>query len=113
MMAHITAWDTSHDWVLHCYWHDPTRVYISFKHCPPSVSELAALRRCVLQIRDMPPRAVRASIADSGKLALGVLPTLEARQLVESAKAEGLDVMVEMRLSLAMCLMTAPQAPPG
>src|SRR5260370_28047841 len=89
----MVAWDHLHDWVLQRFWHDLTRVAILFRQRPPSVADLLAVRRCLPQFRDKPPAVIRALVPDSGVLALGVLPTPEARRVVETAKGEGLDVI--------------------
>jgi hypothetical protein len=43
----------------------------------------------------MAPATVRAQIGNSGVLALGVLPTPEARRLIETTQGEGLEVIAE------------------
>ena len=91
----MRPWDRSHDWILQRFWNDQLRVCIRLRHQPPSVAELAALRRCLPQLRDTAPAAVRAMIGNSGILALGVLPTPEARQLIDRAQSEGLEVIGE------------------
>ena len=91
----MLTWDRSHDYVLHRFWNDLTRVTIRFRNSPASVPELAALRRCVPQFRDMAPMSVRKTIGDSQELQLGELPTREARRLIEAAQAEGLEVIAE------------------
>jgi hypothetical protein len=91
----MLAWDHSHDWVLQRFWNDLTRVTIRFPQGTPSVVELAALRRCLPQFRNMSPAALRAMIGDSGMLALGVLPTPEAQRLIEKAPSEQLEVIAE------------------
>src|SRR5260370_14159124 len=91
----MVAWDHLQDWVLQRFWPDRTRVAILFRQRPPSVADLLAVRRCLPQFRDKPPAVIRALVPDSGVLALGVLPTPEARRLIEAAKGEGLDVVAE------------------
>jgi hypothetical protein len=91
----MLTWDCSHDYVLHRFWHDLTRVTIRFKVSPPSVQELASIRRCLPEFRNMAPAAARERIGDSRELSLGVLPTQEARRVLEWAQAEGLEVIGE------------------
>lgn len=91
----MLTWDRTHDWVLERYWRDLTRVTIQFRRRPPSVIELAALRRCLPQYRHMAPAELRAVTADSDALPLGVMPTPEARQLIAAAEAQGLQVLAE------------------
>jgi hypothetical protein len=91
----MLTWDRSHDWVLQRFWNDLTRVCIRFRQGPPSVAELVALRRCLPQFRHMAPATVRAQIGNSGVLTLGVLPTPEARRLIETAQGEGLEIVAE------------------
>jgi hypothetical protein len=88
-------WDRSHDWVLHRHWHDLTRVIVRFRRWPPTVAELAALRRCLPHFRDMPPTAVRATIPSSGVLELGIVPTPNARRWIEALQAEGVEVVAK------------------
>jgi len=91
----MLAWDRSHDWILHRSWHDLTRVAVDFRQASPSVAQLVALRRCLPQCRDAAPAALRAKIANSGTYSLGVLPSPEARQLIESLQKQGLEVVAE------------------
>jgi hypothetical protein len=91
----MLTWDRSHDYVLHRFWNDLTRVTIRFQASPPSVQELAAIRRCLPEFRNMAPAVVRGRMGDSPELSLGVLPTPEARRLIEWAQAEGLEVIGE------------------
>ncbi len=91
----MLTWDHSHDYVLCRFWNDLTRVTIRFQVSPPSVQELAAIRRSLPEFRNMAPAAVRGRIGDSQQLSLGVLPTPEARRVIESAQAEGLEVIAE------------------
>jgi hypothetical protein len=88
-------WDRSHDYVLHRFWNDLTRVTIRFQDAPPSVHELAALRRCLPQFREVAPAALRGQIGESRDLSLGVMPTPEARSVIEAAQAQGLEVVAE------------------
>jgi hypothetical protein len=88
-------WDRSHDWVLHRFWNDLTRITIHFRQAPPTAAELAALRRCLPRFRDTAPSAVRAALTPAGVLPLGEMPTREARRLIEVAQAQGLDVVAE------------------
>ena len=38
----MLTWDRSHDYALHRFWNDLTRVTIRFRNAPPSVGELVA-----------------------------------------------------------------------
>lgn len=89
----MVAWDRSHDWVLQRFWRDLTRVAIQFRRVPPTVTELAAVRRCLPQFRDIAPAAAQAAIGDDGVLPVGELPSCEVRQLIEAAQGQGLDVV--------------------
>ena len=91
----MLTWDRSHEYVLHRFWNDLMRITIRFQASPPSVQELAAIRRCLPEFRYMAPAAVRGRIGGSPELSLGVLPTPEARRVIESAQAEGLEVIGE------------------
>jgi hypothetical protein len=91
----VLAWDRSHDWVLERFWHDRTRVSILFRQGKPSVAELAAVRRCLPQLRDMAPASLRDLIGDSGELRLGEMWTPDARRLIEAAQRQGLEVSAE------------------
>ncbi len=91
----MLTWDRSHDYVLQRFWNDVTRVTIRFCDAPPSVQELAALRRCVPQFREVGPAALRNQIGDSRQLSLGQMPTPEARRVIEAAQAQGLEVIAE------------------
>src|SRR5690349_13999066 len=91
----MLSWDRTHDWVLERFWHDLTRVTIQFRQAPPSVAELVAVRRCLPQFRHMAPAAVRAMIGETRVLPLGVLTSPEARELIQTAEAEGLTVLAE------------------
>jgi hypothetical protein len=89
----MLSWDRSHDYVLHRFWNDLTRVTIRFGAAPPSAQEIVALRRCLPQFRNIAPAALRDQIGDSQQLSLGELP--EARRLIEAAEAQGLAVVAE------------------
>ena len=91
----MVAWDRSHDWVLHRFWNDLTRVTIRFGNGKPSLAELAGVRRSLPQFRDMAPSVVREAVGDTGTLPLGVMPTPEARKLIDAARSEGLEVVAE------------------
>jgi hypothetical protein len=91
----MLTWDRSHDYVLHRFWNDLTRVKIRFRSAPPSVQELVALRRSLPQFRDVAPAALRGQIGDSQELPLGKMPTPEARRVIEAAQAQGLEVVAE------------------
>jgi hypothetical protein len=91
----MLTWDRSHDYVLHRLWNDLTRVTIRFRNSPPLVHELAALRRCLPQFRDMSPRCVRETIGASQELSFAEMPTPDARRLMEAAQAEGLEVVAQ------------------
>src|SRR5438067_8528983 len=91
----MLTWDRSHDYVLHRFWNDLTRVTIRFHNAPPSVHELVALRRCLSQFRDVAPATLRDQIGDSRDLSLGEMPTPEARRVIEAAQAQGLEVGAE------------------
>jgi hypothetical protein len=91
----MLTWDRSHDYVLHRFWNDLTRLAVRFKAAPPSVHELAALRRCLPQFRDVAPAVLRGEIGDSQQVSLGEMPTPVARHMIEAAQAEGLEVVTE------------------
>ena len=91
----MLTWDRSHDYVLHRFWNDLTRVTIRFRNAPPSVQELVALRRCLPQFRDVAPATLRSQIGDSRQHSLGEMPTPEARSVIEAAQAQGLEVVAE------------------
>jgi hypothetical protein len=91
----MLTWDRSHDFVLHRFWYDLTRVTIRFRDVPPSVQELLALRRCLPQFRDVAPATLRSRIGDSRQLSLGEMPTPEARSVIEAVQAQGLEVVAE------------------
>src|SRR4051812_39916329 len=91
----MLTWDRSHDYVLHRFWNDLTRVTIKFRNAPPSVQEMVAVRRCLPQLRDVVPATLRSQIGDSQQLSLGEMPTPEARGVIEAAQAQGLDVVAE------------------
>jgi hypothetical protein len=99
----MPVWDKTHDWVLIRSWNDLTRVTILFQQVPPSVAELVAIRRCLPQCRHMAPARVRAAVGEPGALPLGVLPSPEARQLIQVAEAQGLRVVAE-GASVVCCL---------
>jgi len=89
----MLTWDRSHDYVLHRYWIDLTHVTIRFAKCPPSVKELVALRRCLPQFRNVAPATLRSQLSDSPYLSLGEMPAREARNVIEAAQAQGLEVI--------------------
>jgi hypothetical protein len=88
-------WDRSHDWVLQHFWTDQTRVTICFRQGAPSLGELVALRRCLPEYRDVPPADLKAMIGDTGSLPLDILPTPDARRLIDAARGQGLEVVAE------------------
>jgi hypothetical protein len=91
----MLTWDRSRDWVVHRTFHDLTRVSIRFRAGTPSAAELVAIRRSLPHCRDLPPAELRDAIRASGALALGEMPTPEARSVIERATAQGLDVVAE------------------
>jgi hypothetical protein len=91
----MLTWDRSHDYVLHRFWNDLTRITIRFRNAPPSVGELAALRRCLPQFRDVRPAMLRSRVGDCRQLSLGEMPTRAARSVIETAQAQGLEVVAE------------------
>jgi hypothetical protein len=92
--ANMVAWDCTRNWVLHRFWHDLTRVTICFQHVPPSVAELAAVRRCLPQFRHIAPASLRTA-TDGGVLPLGILPSSQAHFLIEAARGQGLEVLAD------------------
>src|SRR4051794_15606086 len=86
----MLAWDRSRDWVLKRFCHDLTRLTIRFRRVPPEVTELAALRRCLPQFRDLAPATVREMIATAGALPLGMMTSPEADRLLEILQGQGL-----------------------
>jgi hypothetical protein len=88
-------WDRSHDWEVQRVWHDRTHVTIKLKQIPPSVKELASLRRCVPQLRKMTPRTARAAVSETGTFSLGMMPTPEALKFISEAEAQGLHIVAE------------------
>src|SRR4051812_13013140 len=94
-MAPVLAWDRSHDWVVHRFCRARTRVTIRFRGTSPSVTELVSLRRCLPDLRDMAPAALRAMIGECGKFSPGILESIEAIQFTKSAEKEGLHVVAE------------------
>ena len=94
-IAKMLAWDRTHDWVLNRFWNDLTRVTIHFSEERPSLAEMAAVRRCLPQFRDLAPSAVKEKIAGSRTLLLGAMPTPEARTLIEALQNEGLQVVAD------------------
>src|SRR5687767_1899488 len=93
----MLAWDRSHDWILQRCPRSLTRITIHFSQKSPTVTELAALRRCFPEFREMPPAMLRARLGDSGMLSLVEMSTREARPLVQAARKEGLRVVDEGR----------------
>lgn len=86
-------WDRTHDWELQRIRRDLTRVVIRFRHVPPSVDELVAIRRALPKFCNLSPGDVRAAIGQVGELELGVLPSPEARQIIEVVQRQGLDAI--------------------
>ena len=91
----MLTWDRTHDYVLHRISNDLTRVTIRIRDAPPSVQELAALRRCLPQYRDVAPTTIRSQIGDCRQLSLGDMPSPEARRVIEAVQAQGLEVVAE------------------
>jgi hypothetical protein len=83
-------WDRSHDWVVQRYHSDRAELTVLFEVGRPSVRELAALRRCLPAIRDIPPSAARARSGHQGRLELGEMPGPEARRLLCELRRVGL-----------------------
>jgi hypothetical protein len=94
-IAEMLAWDRTHDWVLHRFFNDLARITIHFSAGRPSLAEIAALRRCLPQFRDIAPAAVKEKIAGSRTLSLEVMPTPGARKLVEALQNEGLQALAD------------------
>ena len=97
----MPEWDRSHDWVLQRFWHDRTTVTIRCRRVPPSVADLAALRRCLPRFRHIPPADVLAAVGPEGVLALGDWPSTMAREIIEAAQAEGLSVVAQSAASVS------------
>src|SRR4051812_19237605 len=85
-------WDRTHDWVLQCFETDRADLTVVFDGARPSLRELAALRRCVAEFRQLPPAAARNRAGTSGRLELGELPGPEGRRLSEDLQQAGLRV---------------------
>lgn len=93
----MSSWDREGDWVLYRIRREITSLTIRFRSAPPSVMELAAIRKVVPEFRDSPPITIRDRIGCSRELSLGVLPTHEAQRVVEEVQAVGLEVIAESR----------------
>lgn len=71
------------------------RVTICFADSRPSLSEFAAVRRSLPEFRDAAPATLKEKIGESGTLQLGVMPTDEARKIVQELQSQGLRVVAE------------------
>lgn len=86
----MLTWDRTLDWVLYRTHYNVAEVTIRFRLTKPSADELAVLRRCLPGLRDVAPASVRAMIGERGHYSPGVMPTPDARMLIEVAEAHGL-----------------------
>jgi hypothetical protein len=91
----MRIWDDTHNWVLQRFWKDLTRVSIRFEKSRPTVRELGALRRCLPQFQNTPLLALREKIGEIAALQLGIMPTPEARVLIDAARKYGLHAIAE------------------
>jgi phosphatidylserine/phosphatidylglycerophosphate/cardiolipin synthase-like enzyme len=90
MVSEMLEWDRTHDWVVHCFESDRAELTVLFDGARPALRELAALRRCLPEFRDLPPATARARAGADGRLALGELPGPEARRLSDDLRRAGL-----------------------
>jgi hypothetical protein len=85
-------WDRSHDWVVHRFHLDRAELTVLFEAERPSLAELAALRRCLPEFRNVPPTTARDRARQKGRLEFGELHGPEARRLLGELRREGLRV---------------------
>lgn len=90
MVSKMKEWDRTHDWVVQCFESDRAELTVLFEGARPALNELAALRQCLSQFRDLPPAAARARAGTDGRLALGELPGPEPRRLSDDLRRAGL-----------------------
>src|ERR1700753_1029945 len=90
----MDTWDRSHQWVIYRTRHDLRRVSVRFVQSVPSVIELAALRSCFAQFRDLSPSEIKAAVVDSVVL-VGVFAGREVWALKEKGIPAHLRLIVE------------------
>lgn len=98
-------WDRSRDWVLIRYERVFASVTIEFDHDDPSIREILAVRQCLPQFRDTPPKAIREHLGTNGRFHLGQMAQDVADELVETATQNGLCMKAERfsRVSYLPC----------
>src|SRR5262245_43147528 len=90
MVVGMFDWDHTHDWVVQCFASDRAELTVVFADARPALRELAALRQCLPEFRDVPPAIARARAGTDGRLALGELHGPEARRLLDDLRRAGL-----------------------
>ena len=99
----MVEWERAHNWVLQRFQSDRAELTIFFAALCPSIRELMAVRRYLPAFQDRPPADVRASVGDSGRLELGILPGPQARLLFGQLRGAGLKA--EMRVTSCVTYM--------
>ena len=66
-------WDRSHNWVVHRFHLDRAELTVVFEAERPSLAELAVLRRCLPEFRNVPPATARDRAGKKGRLEFGEL----------------------------------------
>ena len=101
----MAEWDQSHDWVVFCReWHRAD-LTIVFDTPRPSVHELAALRRCLPDFRDLPPAEALARAGTAGRMELPDLPGQDARRLAENLRQAGLKSVLRNTSAMSYLFM--------
>jgi hypothetical protein len=82
-------WDQSHEWVLLRLTTQAVELAIVFEQCPARAHELLRVRRAFPELRNVPPKALRARVSADGRLQLGSRDLTTAQELCSAATCEG------------------------
>ncbi len=91
----MSNWDRTHDWEVLRFTGDRLSFSIRLAGEKPTLAELRALRECFTQFRTVPVSELRSAVTRPGALEFTFMHGMEARPLIDTARALGLQVTVE------------------
>ena len=91
----MSDWDRTHDWEVQRFTGDRLSFSIRLAGDKPTLAELRALRECFIQFRTVPVSELRTTVTRPGSLEFTCMHAMEARPLIEAARALGLQVDVQ------------------
>jgi len=91
----MSNWDRTHEWEVQRFTGDRLSFSIRLTGEKPTLAELRALRECFIQFRTVPISELRTTVTRPGALEFTFMHSMEARPLIETARALGLQVDVQ------------------